>query len=417
MSFCDYHSDISAEAILVDIKIYLSIANKCLELSCFPVSWKQAAVIVLRKPGKADYSQAKSYRPIGLLPILGKILEKMIVRRIRWHLLPKANPRQYGFVPQRSTEDSLYDLVQQIRSNIDKRLLNVHVSLDIEGAFDGACYLKDRQVGVRYAEKEHVVSTSKGCIQGSIAGPTFWNLLLEPLLEEIDGRKVHCQAFADDIVLVISGGSVADIEEKANQVLNRVFTPGKGNNRNLHQPRRPKHVPTSTRPKSNSIKGLSIFTDGSKIDGKVGAALSCWEGEKEIRSSKFLLEPYCTVFQAELLAICKATDIALKSSKPFINILSDSRSALECIGNPGTFHPLAFEARKNLTLIREGGSTVTRLFWIRAYVGVVGNERADVLAKEAARKKKTAPDYDKCPLSFLKRTIRQKRSGIGIPMQ
>ncbi|XP_045781946.1 uncharacterized protein LOC123878677 [Maniola jurtina] len=56
--------------------------------------------------------------------------------------------------------------------------------------------------------------------------------------------------------------------------------------------------------------------------------------------------------------------------------------------------------------MKEKGNTF-RLFWIRAHVGVEGNERADALAKEAARTKKTAPNYDKCPLSFIKHSIRK----------
>ncbi|KAA5586832.1 reverse transcriptase family protein, partial [Pseudomonas aeruginosa] len=82
--------------------------------------------------------EAKSYRPIGLLPVMGKILEKMMVNRIKWHVLPRMSTRQYGFMPQRSTEDSLYDLIQYIREKLKQKKLITMVSLDIEGAFDSA---------------------------------------------------------------------------------------------------------------------------------------------------------------------------------------------------------------------------------------------------------------------------------------
>ncbi|CAK1582994.1 unnamed protein product [Parnassius mnemosyne] len=133
-----FTADICSRAIAANEEVFLEILNKCLELSYFPTPWKEAAVVVLRKPGKTDYAQAKSYRPIGLLSTLGKIMEKMMVKRIRWHILPRANCRQYGFIPQKCTEDALYDMLTHIVNNMRKKFINIIVSLDIEGAFDSA---------------------------------------------------------------------------------------------------------------------------------------------------------------------------------------------------------------------------------------------------------------------------------------
>lgn len=72
----------------------MEIFNKCWELGCFSSEWKTATVIVLKKPGKTNYSLPKSYRPIGLLPIMGKILEKMVIKRLAWHLVPRLSPQQ-----------------------------------------------------------------------------------------------------------------------------------------------------------------------------------------------------------------------------------------------------------------------------------------------------------------------------------
>ncbi|KAJ2937353.1 hypothetical protein O0L34_g19237 [Tuta absoluta] len=235
-----FSADICAEAIKANSETFLALINCCLRLSYFPKPWKVASVVILRKPGKDDYTQAKSYRPIGLLSIMGKIMEKLLVRRVRWHILPKANLKQYGFVPQRCTEDSLYDLLQHINKN--SKLINVVVSLDIEGAFDSAwwpaiktqllekgcpynlrkllaSYLTDREVCVRYGGSEYIKATTKGCVQGSIGGPTLWNVLLDPLLNDLEERGVYCQAFADDIVLVFSGNSTPIVEAQADRTL------------------------------------------------------------------------------------------------------------------------------------------------------------------------------------------------------
>ncbi|XP_039757876.1 uncharacterized protein LOC120632137 [Pararge aegeria] len=156
----------------------------------------------------------------------------------------------------------------------------------------------------------------------------------------------------------------------------------------------------------HAITGFRIFTDGSKMNGGVGAALSCWEAGEEIMSKKFRLEAFCTVFQAEMYALYQATEVALKTNRNTVNILSDSRSALEALGSTKNSHPLVFTIRRNLSLLRET-QTITHLFWIRAHVGVDGNERADFLAREAVTKLKTKSSYDRCPISFIKRTIRQ----------
>ncbi|GBP97791.1 Putative 115 kDa protein in type-1 retrotransposable element R1DM [Eumeta japonica] len=191
-----FTSDICQAAILRDLGLFLAMANKCLQLGYFPRAWKVATIKVIPKPGKDDYSRPKSYRPIGLLPVMGKTVERMLVWRIQWHIMPKLQTRQYGFMPQRGTEDSLYDLMTHIHNELNLKRIIVMVSLDIEGAFDNAwwpalrnqllvhkCpvnlygmvmgYLRDREVVVRYAGGESRRMTSKGCIQGSIAGPTF----------------------------------------------------------------------------------------------------------------------------------------------------------------------------------------------------------------------------------------------------
>lgn len=102
-----FTADICRQVIVKDPELFLSLANKCLTMGLFPALWKEASVVVLRKPGKDDYRNPKSYGPIGLLPVMGKIVEKMIVGRLKWHLIPKMSPRQYGFMPQKSTEDPL----------------------------------------------------------------------------------------------------------------------------------------------------------------------------------------------------------------------------------------------------------------------------------------------------------------------
>jgi len=65
--------------------ILLSFFNKCLELSYFPRCLKVGLIILFHKEGR-DKSSIDSYRPISLLPTLGKVLEKLTTKRFTFHL-------------------------------------------------------------------------------------------------------------------------------------------------------------------------------------------------------------------------------------------------------------------------------------------------------------------------------------------
>jgi len=76
------------------------IFNAIFRLSYFPNSWKSAMIITIPKPGKPP-DTPESYRPISLLPTLGKIFEKILLKRltaiaIKQNALPDF---QFGFTP------------------------------------------------------------------------------------------------------------------------------------------------------------------------------------------------------------------------------------------------------------------------------------------------------------------------------
>ncbi|GBP68190.1 hypothetical protein EVAR_23341_1 [Eumeta japonica] len=73
---------------------------RVLTAGILPLAWKVAAIKVIPKPGKDDYSRPKSYRPIGLL-CNGKNRGKdaRLPHQMAYHA--EAATRQYGFMPQR----------------------------------------------------------------------------------------------------------------------------------------------------------------------------------------------------------------------------------------------------------------------------------------------------------------------------
>jgi hypothetical protein len=89
--------------------VYLThIMNACFKYSYFPTAWKQANVIPILKPGK-DPSDPKSYRPISLLNALGKILERLLLHRLKSHIAEHRIylNEQLGFREKHSTSHQL----------------------------------------------------------------------------------------------------------------------------------------------------------------------------------------------------------------------------------------------------------------------------------------------------------------------
>ncbi|GBN22921.1 hypothetical protein AVEN_229096-1 [Araneus ventricosus] len=68
--------------------LLLDIFNKCLELKCFPDPLKIGPVILFHKTGKEEQN-IKSYRPISLLPTIGKLLQKLLLQRFNFQLQTK----------------------------------------------------------------------------------------------------------------------------------------------------------------------------------------------------------------------------------------------------------------------------------------------------------------------------------------
>jgi ribonuclease HI len=128
-------------------------------------------------------------------------------------------------------------------------------------------------------------------------------------------------------------------------------------------------------------------------------------GQQIIKTAKFKLSGYCSVFQAELLAILKAlefTNINLK--KPInIHLCTDSQTAIKALEDPRSTTKLIQQILSE-AFIANTQRIKLSFSWIRAHNGSKGNELADKLAKEGAIAHRSI-DYELIPMSYIKRTI------------
>ena len=113
-----------------------------IELGYSPKSWCEAKVIFLQKPGKTDYSEPKSFRPISLTTFLLKTLEKLVLWEIQNTALKEfpLSKQQHAFRTGYSCQTAISDLVDSIEANILRDKYTLSVFLDIAGAFDNVQY-------------------------------------------------------------------------------------------------------------------------------------------------------------------------------------------------------------------------------------------------------------------------------------
>ncbi|GBN92422.1 Putative protein in type-1 retrotransposable element R1DM [Araneus ventricosus] len=185
-----------------------------------------------------------SYRPITLLPTLGKLLEKLLLQRFNFSLEKnnKLHEQQYGFRQGKSVDLALHSLVSRLTEAKRKNLQTLFISIDIKGAFDNLQYSSIKNSIDNITAKSNITETlrdilsnrkvilqtqigptfwpqTKGCAQGSCSGPAFWNLVADNILKADWPSDVHLQAFADDFAFVISHRTKDGVQELAKRAI------------------------------------------------------------------------------------------------------------------------------------------------------------------------------------------------------
>ena len=123
--------------VIHEIKLPLSVIfNKSLKEGVFPSQMKLAQVIPLYKA--KNKSLIENYRPVSLLPVLSKVLEKIVYRRVYKYLCKNdiLFTSQFGFRHSHSTVDAISELTGKIITGFEKREYTLGIFLDLSKAFD-----------------------------------------------------------------------------------------------------------------------------------------------------------------------------------------------------------------------------------------------------------------------------------------
>ena len=112
------------------------LMNRTISEGSIPAEWKHAIVTLVFKSGsKTDPS---NYRPISVLPVFSKILERAVHQMVYDYLQKHKllSDCQSGFRPLHSTSSTLVNITNTLLQNTDNGLLTGLVFLDISKAFD-----------------------------------------------------------------------------------------------------------------------------------------------------------------------------------------------------------------------------------------------------------------------------------------
>ena len=144
------------------------------------------------------------------------------------------------------------------------------------------------------------------------------------------------------------------------------------------------HPPDDGRRKHKEATGIISYTDGSVLENKTGCGVHTTQGKRVIYNGNFYLGNTTTVFQAEVTAIQKSAEMLVKKqmANQTITFFSDSQASLAALDHLTVKSDTVNRCINTLNEL--GKKNKIHLRWVKAHVGIHGNEVADFLAKKGS---------------------------------
>ena len=333
---------------------FTHIVNLSIQQAAFPSQYKIAKVIPLLKKG--DPLEPKNYRPVAILCILSKVIERVIFNQIVEYMNTNQffHPNHHGFRANHSTSTAMIQMYDTWVQAVDKGELAGVCMLDMSAAFDVVDhgilisklklygfdenalqwmgnYLSGRSQAVYIdGSLSSFLTVDIGVPQGSILGPLCYVLYTNDLPEAVldtsshvhwDHMTTHCAecgglcCFADDSTYSVSSQDQDTLEQKLNERYN-VLANYMGNNRLKLNDDKTHLLIMATKQKQRLINiNVKINTSTEEI--------------KPIKSEKLL-----GIFIQDDL---KWTDYIQNNEKSLIKQLTSRLNALRLIGWVASF--------------------------------------------------------------------------------
>ena len=277
--------------VLKDVFIILGtqfthLLNCILRSGIFPDEWKLANIIPLHKGGNRN--NVGNFRPVSLLPLPSKIIEKILHAKISGYLETNniLDVKQGGFRKKQSTINTIAKLTDDIFNGINNRELTLSCFIDMAKAFDTVNhkillrklaklgignlllklienYLADRkQCTTANNIKSSYSKILCGVPQGSILGPLFFIIYVNDI-----GKCVsHCKhlLYADDTVIYITG-NIDITTTYLQEDLNR-FKKWCDRNQLTMNIKKTKYVTFGMKSQTRRVHNHDLFIQNVKID-------------------------------------------------------------------------------------------------------------------------------------------------------
>ena len=200
------------------------LINLSISTGKFPKEWKLARVVPI--PKGTNRNLPAGYRPISILPVVTKIIERHVKDIILDHLASCApiSPRQWGFMTHRSSVSALIRVIDDWSHALDEGYEVCVIFFDIRKAFDQVphqsllqqlqhmnldpyllrwlcSYLSNRSQFVAVeGEKSNILPVVSGVPQGSVLGPLLFIMYINDVASVVSPES-EINMFADDIAL------------------------------------------------------------------------------------------------------------------------------------------------------------------------------------------------------------------------